>query len=213
MEIYSKNKIKIEKIDDYFLIEDLNTNAEHFWNSFQILNHKIEKNLVELSNVKIYGSSFITLKDYLIQYENLLPYDIGVKLLVSLFNQCINMYKNGVIIPFFDLESIVMIDDDFYYINSFKVIYEKNGKFLYTRPFKKNIFISPEIETGQLPLVLDFSSTLYSLGSLIGFCLTNTEITYENKNKKLDFINYSKLFFCLKRLLVESKQSRVFLFV
>ena len=213
MDVYSYNRVNIKKLDDYYLVKDTNTNCELFWNSFQILNHRIEKNLLQIGNVKIYGKSFITLKNYLLNYNNILPYDECVKILGSLYSQTQEMYRNGILVPFFDLDSIVKIDNDYYYINSFKIIYEKNNEYLYTRPFKRNIFISPEIDSGMLPIRVDFGSTLYSLACLVGHCLTNSEITYSNKVKKLDFINHSKLFFCLQRLLFESKQSRVFFFI
>ena len=78
-----------------------------------------------MGSFKIYGNSFITLKNYLLNYDNLLPYDECVKLLTSLYSQTQEMYKNGILVPFFDLDSIVKINNDYYYINSFKIIYEK----------------------------------------------------------------------------------------
>ena len=159
------------------------------------------------------AKSCVSLKEYLESKDYLLSYDDATTCLLDLYEQCKELINNNMLVPFFDLQDILVIDNHFYFIESNKVITKEEGShFIYSVPFKKNIFISPEISSGTLPIKLTFASTLYSLGALISYALTNEEITFQNKEKKLNFIYLTKLYSCLLRLLEKPLYQRIFLF-
>ena len=203
--MYKKNSV-IQLVD--------NIDKEHFWHVFTLKNNKIRKTTTqEHIIIEFEAKSCLSLKQYLETKEYLLSYDDATTCLLDLYEQCKELENNDMLIPFFDLEDILVIDNNFYFIQSNKIITkEDNTQFIYSVPFKKNIFISPEISSGSLPMKLTFASTLYSLGTLISYIITNEEVTFENKEKKLNFIYLTKLYSCLLRLLEKSLHQRIFLF-
>ena len=203
--MYKKNNI-IQLVD--------NVDKEFFWDVFTLRNNKISKtSSQEHIIMEFQATSCISLKQYLESKEYLLSYDDATTCLLDLYEQCKELINNNMLVPFFDLEDILVIDNHFYFIQSNKIITkEEDSHFIYSVPFKKNIFISPEISNGTLPIKLTFASTLYSLGALISYALTNEEVTFQNKEKKLNFIYLTKLYSCLLRLLEKPLYQRIFLF-
>lgn len=203
--MYKKNSV-IQLVD--------NIDKEHFWHEFTLKNNKISKTTTqEHIIIEFEAKSCLSLKQYLETKEYLLSYDDATTCLLDLYEQCKELENNDILVPFFDLEDILVIDNNFYFIQSNKIITKEDStQFIYSIPFKKNIFISPEISSGSLPMKLTFASTLYSLGTLISYTITNEEVTFQNKEKKLNFIYLTKLYSCLLRLLEKSLHQRIFLF-
>ena len=185
-----------------------------FWELFTLKNNEISKIINgERIIIEFEAKTCVSLKEYLEFKEYLLSYDDATTCLLDLYEQCNELVNNNILVPFFDLQDILVIDGRFYFIQSNKIITREEGPhFIYSVPFKKNNFISPEISSGSLPIKLTFASTLYSLGSLISYTLTNEEVTFQNKEKKLNFIYLTKLYSCLLRLLEKPLYQRIFLF-
>ena len=211
--VKSFQNINMYKKDNVIQLVD-SMDKEFFWDVFTLKNNKISKTSTqEHIIIEFEAKTCLSLKQYLESKEYLLSYDDATTCLLDLYGQCKELINNNMLIPFFDLEDILIIDNHFYFIQSNKVITKEEGsQFTYCVPFKKNIFISPEISSGFLPIKLTFATTLYSLGSLISYTLTNEEVNFQNKKKKLNFIYLTKLYSCLLRLLEKPLYQRIFLF-
>lgn len=205
--------IKMYKKENVIQLVD-EIDKEFFWDVFTLKNNKLNKTIDQNHIVvEFKANTCVSLKEYLESKEYLLSYDDATTCLVDLYEQCKELVNNNILVPFFDLQDILVIDGRFYFIQSNKIITREEGPhFIYSVPFKKNNFISPEISSGSLPIKLTFASTLYSLGSLISYTLTNEEVTFQNKEKKLNFIYLTKLYSCLLRLLEKPLNQRIFLF-
>lgn len=211
--IKTLQNINIYKKDNVIQLVD-SMDKDFFWDVFTLKNNKISKTSTqEHIIIEFQAKSCVSLKEYLESKDYLLSYDDATTCLLDLYEQCKELINNNMLVPFFDLQDILVIDNHFYFIESNKVITKEEGShFIYSVPFKKNIFISPEISSGTLPIKLTFASTLYSLGALISYALTNEEVTFQNKEKKLNFIYLTKLYSCLLRLLEKPLYQRIFLF-
>ena len=205
--------IKMYKKENVVQLVD-EIDKEFFWDVFTLKNNKLSKTSDQNHIVvEFKANTCVTLREYLKSKEYLLSYDDATTCLLDLYEQCKELVNNNILVPFFDLQDILVIDGRFYFIQSNKIITREEGThFMYSVPFKKNNFISPEISSGSLPIKLTFASTLYSLGSLISYTLTNEEVTFQNKEKKLNFIYLTKLYSCLLRLLEKPVYQRIFLF-
>ena len=83
-------------------------------------------------------------------------------------------------------------------------------------PIEQPYFSNPELnELTKLPARLDYRSSYYSLGALILFCSTNIYIFAELKeiNEILFPINYTKLYWFLRRCFHEPCNKRILLFI
>jgi len=205
IKMYKNNNI-IQLVDE--------KDKSFFWDLFTLKNNKISKSIrQDQIIIEFESNSCVSLSQYLESKQYLLSYHDAVECLLDLYEQCKKLTDNNILVPFFDIEDILVINNHFYFIQSNKIITrEENTQFILSVPFKKNIFISPEISSGTLPIKLTFESTLYSLGVLVSYTLTNEEITFQNKEKKLHFIYLTKLYSCILRLLEKSVYQRIFLF-
>ena len=181
------------------------------------------KNTITYNNnscyIKFDATRVLNLADYLLKNENF-TYEIGEKMLLSLGNLLISLYENNLCIPFFNIEDILVIDDNFCFINFNKVIPIIDNKIKIMVPYKKSYFFSPEMKCKtSLPYFITYKSGIYSLGKLVMFCLfcsreKNRE--FENDENMLSILNpiyESRLYWCLKRCIEKNIDERFFLFI
>jgi hypothetical protein len=119
----------------------------------------------------------------------------------------------------FNLDDILVINDDIFIIASAKHLSEMNSKdkciYFYT-PIDKPYFSSPELnELTRLPSKINYRLSYYSLGALVLFCLTNIYISAELRelHQILEIITYPKLYWFLKRCFNEKCEQRILLFI
>jgi len=119
----------------------------------------------------------------------------------------------------YDLDDILIINDDTFFIASTKNltrIQAKNNSIYFYKPIIKPYFSNPELnELTKLPAKIDYRSSYYSLGALILFCSTNIYIFSELKEIDiiLSPIYYTKLYWFLKRCFHEDCKQRILLFI
>jgi len=162
------------------------------------------------SGIHFYTTSFLSLSQYLKERKQL-NYEITTNLITSLYKQIIFLENNGYTFYSFDPEHIYLVDDkNFICIdNRFlqKLDREKNICFL--QPFEKNIFCSCEIK--DLTTIPSFiEKDYYSLASLAFFCFFCKFYSEESKDI-LETIRNTKLYWFLKRILIEKERKVVFI--
>jgi len=160
-----------------------------------------------LSNI----NNIQTLKQKLENNMYMLSYNDIEKLLLSLGNQLTYLERNNYTFPFFDIENIIIINDNFYLyladIDLLKIKNNNNIEILF--PYKKTIFFSPNLlSLTEIPSYVPSNSWIYSLGVLATFCLTNNSDLF-NKDishfeNLLQNIQNTKVYYCIKRCIREN---------
>jgi hypothetical protein len=126
----------------------------------------------------------------------------------------------------YDLDDILVINDNIFFIASTKYLVNinaKNNYIYFYKPIEKPYFSSPELnELTKLPSKIDYRASYYSLGALILFCSTNiyiySELTKDEESEEifldsLESINYTKPYWFLKRCFNKNCKERILLFI
>jgi hypothetical protein len=145
-----------------------------------------------------------------------------IKMIYDLSKQIAYLEINLMSFYGYNLDDILAINDNTFFIASTKHLVSINAKDYYIYFYKPIIipyFSSPELnELTKLPAKIDYRSSYYSLGALILYCLTNIYIFSESEENKegnslLESINYTKPYWFLKRCLNEDCKKRILLFI
>lgn len=144
---------------------------------------------------------------------------LAIKMIHDLSKQIAYLETNLLAFYGYNLDDILIINDDTFFIATTKCMtkIDATNKCLYFyKPIIKPYFSSPELnELTKLPARLDYRSCYYSLGALVLFCATNIYIFSELKeiDEILLPINYTKLYWFLKRSFHEDSKQRILLFI
>jgi len=142
--------------------------------------------------------------------NNTLEYHIALKFMNDISTQIFLLKKIGYGITHFDIDDIIIIDDDFLFINPDKIVNKQSKKLYIDKIIKKNKFISPEIDNLEsIPNKIHYKTSIYSLALICIYCLTKKNI----KEKTLSLIDYiygTKLYWCIERCLEQKPMNRFF---
>lgn len=154
--------------------------------------------------------------------EGKLTNQMTVKMTHDLSNQIAYLETNFLAFYGYDLDDILVINDDIFIIASIKHLLkiEPDNCIYFYNPIGKPYFTNPEvIKLTKLPSKIDYRSSYYSLGALILFSLTNIYIFAEIIEKEEDLdtilepIYYTKLFWFIRRCFKENSEERILLFI
>lgn len=141
-----------------------------------------------------------------------LEYHIGLKLMNDISTQIFLLKNLGYGITHFDIDDIIIIDDDFLFINPGKIVKEQSKKLYIDKIIKKNKFISPELDNLEsIPNKIHYKTSIYSLALICIYCLTKKNIK-DNPLGLIDYIYGTKLYWCIERCLEEKPKNR-FLYI
>lgn len=141
-----------------------------------------------------------------------LEYHIGLKLMNDISTQIFLLKNLGYGITHFDIDDIIIIDDDFLFINPGKIVKEQSKKLYIDKIIKKNKFISPELDNLEsIPNKIHYKTSIYSLALICIYCLTKKNIK-DNPLGLIDYIYGTKLYWCIERCLEENPKNR-FLYI
>lgn len=166
-----------------------------------------------------------TVRQLLPQDKNTITYLRAIKMIKCLSNQINNLKDNKLIFYGFDLDDILVINNEtFIIVNTNHLLEldnERNNQIIFNCPFTLPYFSSPEIiAVKSLPTEIDYRASYYSLGALIIFCLTNKYLFIGNEvmreidiEKVLEPIFYTKVYWFLKRCLKQKCEQRKILFI
>jgi hypothetical protein len=147
-----------------------------------------------------------------------------IKMIYNLSKQI--AYLETIMMSFYgyNLDDILVINDNTFFIASTKYLVNinANDNYIYFyKPIDKPYFSSPELnELTKLPSIIHYKSSYYSLGTLVAFCLLNTNLLVsKEKRSEKDIENilkpffYTKIYWFLKRCLNKDCEQRVLLFI
>ena len=145
--------------------------------------------------------------------NNKLQYHIVLKLINNISTQIFLLKKLGYGITNFDIDDIIIIDDEnFLFINPKKIVKEKSKKLYIDKIIQKNKFIFSEINNLEsIPNKIHYKTSIYSLALICIYCLTKKNIK-KNPVSLIDYIYGTKLYWCIERCL-EQKPSNRFLYI
>jgi hypothetical protein len=144
---------------------------------------------------------------------------LATKMIHDLSKQIAYLEENLLAFYGYDLDDIIVINDDTFFIANTKCMtkIDKKEKCIFlNNPINMPYFSNPELnKLTKLPAKLDYRSGYYSLGALILFCSTNIYIFSELKEIDviLSPIYYTKLYWFLKRCFHEKSEERILLFI
>ena len=163
------------------------------------------------------------LTTHLQTYNNKLPHNKCIILTDHLSKQMKYLKHMGYGHYGFDLDDIIVIDDNTYIIiNTTYLLPLINNNFIFYGPFEMPFFSSPELYDIQtLPSEINYNTCYYSLGALLLHCLLRTSVML-NKNEfigdiELDKILYplynTKIYWFLKRCCKTISNKRILLLI
>ena len=203
-----KNKTNVYRLS-------LQNNNPEFWKLFpwKLLNvTKSKKNDGEI-DVLFKATSVETLREFLTRKLKRISYDDALHLFTNINEQLESLEKNGIGIPAFEMQDIIVVDDiNFFFINQDKVLtINKESKVQLLVPLKKT-FCAPEIcKIKTLPALVPYQAGLFSIAALTAFSLTNSKNPDYKVN--LESIWQTPLYWALMRCLEQDPEHRVFLMI
>jgi len=152
------------------------------------------------------------------QYFKNLDYSSTLKMISSLSLQLENLIKiHQKCFYLFSPDNLIVVNGDkFVYLSNEHLVDIVNDNIVFTRPFTKTGgFTSPEImRVDTIPTEIDLKTVYYGLGSLAAYCLLNIQMhSGDDDIKKLDSIQFSKLYWFLTRCFNVDQTKRCLLYV
>jgi len=121
------------------------------------------------------------------------------------------MHKHDITVLYYSLKDIVEISNHYFFINSDKIFPYEGNIIQIDYPVNKRDFSTPEIEQmSEIPYQIPVQSCYYSLASMIVYLLQHK---HYHDLTDLSFLNYTPLYYCLKRCLDEDPYRRTFIYL
>jgi hypothetical protein len=216
------NNYEVQQLNDF--IYELNIKGEDF------LIEKIYESLKLIMKNSFYDNGAIffsaesvkNLKSYLMEANGKLSQKNCINIIDDLTKQIIYLRKNNYAFYGFDINDIIVIDDNKFIICSSEYLIPLIGdNMIFYSPIKKPYFFNPEVDNVyELPSEINYKCSYYSLGILIVFCFLNkyllkgNEIKSEEEiEKELICLKDTKIYWFLKRCLKTDIEKRELLLI
>jgi hypothetical protein len=171
------------------------------------------------SSIFITCEKMISLSDYLLENNNLLTYEQVLYIIHTISIQINFLYEKKYGFYGIDLNDVIVINNNIFLIVSDKNLLkidrhdDTNELLIIDKMIHIPLFNNPEIiKIKELPSKINYKSSYYSLGLLIGYCLFGSDILEKNIEEILESISFTKLYFFLKRCF-DNLDERCLLFV
>ena len=154
--------------------------------------------------IEVFAESLQSLRQYLEQQRDRSVQDC-IKMIYDLGSQILFLERKGEGILFFDLDDIIVLNDNFFlFVNASKLMPIHDERLSIRSLYDISSFIAPELkEISHLPASVPISVAYYSLALLIIYCL----------NIDIEILKYSKIYAFLKRCMATDPAERIFLFI
>lgn len=197
------------------------TNSEDIFSIFEMRKEPQQNNSSNNKSIVFKALSIETFDKFIEKQKNKngttkLTYNVLLNIIYSLSKQ--NSYllnKESKCFYKLDVSNILVIDEQKFIYLSYEhlKIVKENKLHIYSPISKTSGYISPELQVVKsIPILVSYKTIFYSLGLLILHNLSDDEIDINQLNK-LHTINGTKLYYFLKRCLVEESDKRFLLYV
>jgi len=211
----TNKKYEIEQINDF--IYSIKVNGENNDKIYSMLKLMIKNSFYD-DGLFFSAESVKDLKSYL--HEN---YGINnfINMIDDLTKQIIYLRKNNYGFYGFDMNDIIVIEDNKFVICSCQYLLPlTEDNMVFYSPINKPYFFSPDIIINELPSQISYKCSYYSLGVLITYCLTKkyllkgNEIKSEEEiEKEIYCLKDTKIYWFLKRCLKTESNKRELLLI
>ena len=172
-------------------------------------------------SVNLHTYSVETFENYLETHNYRLDYDTVLKILQEYANVIHYLERLNKSVVLYSLEDLIVVDDElFVFVNNENIFdhQQQNPKQIeISVPLEITKFASPELQQQEsLPFTLDYRSGLFSLASVLTYCLfAETLLNNDEKQVKkiLEPIINTKLYWFILRCAERNINNRVCLFV
>lgn len=190
----------ILKLNDYN--EDV---SEHLYDSIQRIMPLSRRDT--LSNELMFTAEHV---DYLHNYKETITYSQIIKMIDCISKQLNYMNSVGYGCIGFSQEDILIINDKYIICNPKLFLPLHNNYMFIVEPMKMPQFVS--LKLTKLPTKIYYTSSYYSLGALVVFCLLHKTID-GNVDTIIEPLTNTKIFWFLKRSLHDDPHKRTLLLI
>jgi hypothetical protein len=220
--LIKNKKYEIDQINDF--IYSIKVQGENKDIMFSMLKKMIKNSFYdkEVDSIIFPAESVKDFKNFLMEFNYLLPEKNCIKMIDDLSKQIIYLTKNNYGFYGFDINDIIVLDERTYVICSSEYLLPLIGdKMIFYSPINKPYFFSPDINNiYELPSEISYKCSYYSLGILIIFSFLNKYLlkgneikTEEEIEKEINCIKDTKIYWFLKRCLKTKSDSRELLLI
>jgi hypothetical protein len=213
---------EIDQINDF--IYSIKVNGENYLieKLYESLKLTIKNSFCDDGALFFSAENVKDLKSYLLENKFKMTQNKCITMIDDLTKQIIYLRKKNYGFYGFDLEDILIIDDNKFIICSSQYLLPLiEDDLIFYSPIKKPYFSNPEIITiNELPSKINYKCSYYSLGILIIFCflkkylLKGNEIKSEVEiEKELICLKDTKIYWFLKRCLKTEIKKRELLLI
>jgi len=223
--IYESTIINIKKFDEFTYLLTF-TNTEEFPVFYASLYTYFKPLIIKEENegddilLTVTLQSVQTLKQYLAHKKQYLSYQDCLHFFKSIGRQLKYLERNKKTLLTFDLDNIIIFNDSFYlYMEPDNTIFSiRDDTILIDKLLVNTPFSSPTIKNiKEIPHTLrETNNWMYSLGSIIGYCLTHNKDFKKRKfdsKLSLEMIQDTPLYFALLRCLETTSFKRFYYYI
>ena len=220
MLIINNKYYEIDQLNDF--IYSLKVKGENNDKIYSILKLMLKNSFLDDGCLFFSAECLKNLKDYLLEYNFKMPQNKCLLMIDDLTKQIIYLRKKNYGFYGFDINDILVIDDNKFIICSSEYLIPLiDDNMVFYSPIKKPYFSNPEINNiNELPSEISFKCSYYSLGVLIVFCFLNKYLLKGNEiiteieiEREINCLNDTKLYWFLKRCLKTEIEKRELLLI
>jgi hypothetical protein len=215
-------KYELDQINDF--IYSIKVQGENYLieKLYESLKLKIKNSFCDDNALFFSAENVKDLKSYLLENKFKMLQNKCITMIDDLTKQIIYLRKNNYGFYGFDIEDILVVDDNKFIICSCQYLLPIiDDNIIFYSPIKKPYFSNPEIiNINELPSEINYKCSYYSLGILIIFCFLNkyllkgNEIKSEEEiEKELICLKDTKIYWFLKRCLKTEIEKRALLLI
>ena len=215
-------KYELDQINDF--IYSIKVQGENYLieKLYESLKLKIKNSFCDDNALFFSAENVKDLKSYLLENKFKMLQNKCITMIDDLTKQIIYLRKNNYGFYGFDIEDILVVDDNKFIICSCQYLLPIiDDNIIFYSPIKKPYFSNPEIiNINELPSEINYKCSYYSVGILIIFCFLNkyllkgNEIKSEEEiEKELICLKDTKIYWFLKRCLKTEIKKRELLLI
>jgi hypothetical protein len=221
--LFTNDLLTINKIDDSLYSFTFNDKDEKSDLLIQSL-YKQFKSLMKKEDDRyiVKCDSIETLPQLISRKRGVLSYEQTLLCILQIGEQCIFLNEKGVVYPFIDINSIVVVNDNLFMLFDSELIEysrEIDGNKIYIiPPFDKTFLFSDELlSVKSLPARIHFNNWVFSIG-LLGIYIISGKTDISNKTDAnyreiIENIQDTKLYFMLMRCVEKKFNKRKLLYI
>ena len=147
----------------------------------------VESTTESSSEIKFTANSVKTLQQFLSDSNNLIDYNVAIKLTLDLVRQILYLEELDETLSYLSVDDIIVIDNSKFIIFNLYNQYSINRDHIQVnKPYKNSSFLPPKMyKNKRLPLKLFYKEVYYSIGTILVYSLFNNQVDEDTNLREL----------------------------